>query len=365
MIRRETSRWLCSVGFALVVGCTPAGGPVGDSNDNANPPPVDESEVQLAAWNSGRIVYADYIAGSIVVVDKNGANPDVLIAAENPADPAVSGDGGTIAFSRRERDDDQLVVIRRSGAVDRFSGLTGHDPLRVALNRDGSRIAFQEVIPPSPTNGCGPIHLVMGNTDGTDLEAVVTGETICAEWPEWSPDGTLLAYAHVDLSAAILGRLCLLDGVTGATVRCFDEPAIGISHRTWSPDSTLLMGQGFRAIRVADGQEVTDPLAEVTGRDPELESGDLGDAIVNAVEAIGWTLVPAGQSGGVLPISLSWGSDNLLVFDALASQDGGGEAVHIFTFDLAAGVAVHVAGPFPEDNTNQHNYSLLNPRWIP
>jgi len=356
---------LLGFGVAIGSGCTTSTIPVDGGSDDGGPPPTDDITVPFEAWISGRIVYADFAGGAVVTIEGDGSDPENLVEAERPASPAISGDGGTIAFSQRERDDDQLVVVHRGGTIHRYEGITGRDPLRVALNRDGTKIAFQEVTPPSPTNGCGPIHLAIGNADGTELAMVVTGESICAEWPEWSPDGTLLSYAHVDLSAEHPGRLCMLDGATMARTRCFDEPVIGISHRTWSPDSTLLMGQGFRTMRVIDGQEVTDPLNAVTGGEPQLASGELLDAILDAAQAVGWSLIPGGMSGDVLPISLNWSPNNVLVFDALASSGGGSEAVHIFTYDLATGIAAHVAGPFPESNTNNHNYSLATPRWVP
>ena len=103
----------------------------------------------------------------------------------------------------------------------------------------------------------------------------------------------------------------------------------------------------------------------MTSDDPSLAAGELRNAILGATEAIGWTLIPGGVSADALPISLNWGADNKLVFDALADQPSGPEDVHLFVYDLATGIATHIAGPFAESNTNNHNYSLLTPRWIP
>lgn len=310
-------------------------------------------------------MYADIESGKLTTTTEQGDVASTLIEAQRPACPAVSGDGQAIAFSLRDREPGQLVVLFRDGRVNQFEGITGHDPLRVALNADGSKIAFQEVTPPEPVNACGPIHLVVGNSDGTDLSMIVSGDAVCAEWPEWSPDGGVLAYAHIDLSAENPGELCLLDGVTAAQETCFADPVIGISHRTFSPDSSLMLGDQFRTFRVTDGQEVFDPLAEVQGSSPVLAEGELATAIAGAAEQTGWTLLPTGESGDILPISVNWGSNNKLVFDAVASDGSGPQAVHIFTYDLATGTATHVAGPFPETDTNGHNFSLLCPRWIP
>ncbi|NOT01766.1 MAG: hypothetical protein HOP29_14190 [Phycisphaerales bacterium] len=361
--RRIISAFACSA----LMSCAPI--PNAGFGDDANTgDSASDGTVGLPnreAWVAGRIVFADIDGGRIVTTTNDGRDTSTLVEADRPACPAVSGDGQAIAFSLRDREPGEIAVMFRDGRVHRFEGLTGHDPLRVTLNADGSRIAFQEVTPPAPVNACGPIHLALGNFDGTGLEAIVSGDTLCAEWPEWSADGAFVAYAHVDLAAENPGRLCLLDPATGAQARCFDNPAIGIAHRTWSPDSAILLGHQFRAMRVADGREVSDPWADVTGQNPELADGELLAAIDEAVERIGWTLVPGGMAGDVLPISVNWGNNDKLVFDALARQGAGTEAVHIFTYDFPSGQATHVAGPFAEANTNNHNFSLLCPRWVP
>lgn len=126
----------------------------------------------------------------------------------------------------------------------------------------------------------------------------------------------------------------------------------------------MLMAQAFRVISVSDGMEVPDPLAAAEGTTPVLAAGELGNTIMNAVDLIGFTLVAGSDGGVVLPISVDWSPDHKLVFDALASENGGEESVHIFVYDMRAGGAQHVSGPFEEADTNNHNYSLLCPRWI-
>lgn len=352
-----------------LLSCTPMTGDAADGNQGEMSGGGDTGPMFAGAWVSGRIVYADIESGKLTTTTEQGDAVSTLIEAQRPACPAVSGDGQAIAFSLRDREPGQLVVLFRDGRVNQFEGITGHDPLRVALSADGSKIAFQELTPPEPTNGCGPIHQAFGNSDGTDLSMVVSGDTVCAEWPEWSPDGAMISYAHVDVSNEVNpGRVCLLDGADGSQLRCFDNTPIGIAHRTWSPDGSLLLNRGFLALSASDGTQVPDPLASVQGNDPALGNGELATAVVNAVAAIGWTLVPAGdvvEDAVALPISLNWGANNKIVFDAVASDSSGPEAVHIFTYDLATGTATHAAGPFLETDTNGHNFSLLCPRWIP
>lgn len=376
----DVSIMVTSVIFGWMCGCAPSGGGSDvnqnsdtNENDNAN---VNDNENEnstgsgvvsnfdLSAWEAGRIVYADFESGELITVTEEGTAAKILAEIEGAACPAVSGDSQTMALSSRTQS--RIIVLGRGGDVREVEGLTGHDPFRATLNGDGSRLAFQEVVPPEPINACGPIHLVVGDSDGTDLTAEVTGDSICAEWPEWSPAGDLLSYAHVDLDQppGLEGQLCILNGESLAQITCLADPIISIGHRTFSPDGTMLMAQAFRVISASDGMEVPDPLAAAEGTTPVLAAGDLGNAIVNAVDSIGFTLLAGGDGGEVLPISVDWSPDHKLVFDALASVNGGEESVHIFVYDMRTGSAQHISGPFEETDTNDHNYSLLCPRWI-
>src|SRR5205823_4309309 len=77
-------------------------------------------------------------------------------------------------------------------------------------------------------------HLFMVNSDGTGLEQLTFGDDVLDESPDWSPDGTRIAFRRDDRQTLQSG-IFVLDIARGAFTRIPDgvDPA-------WSPDRTKI-----------------------------------------------------------------------------------------------------------------------------
>ena len=101
--------------FGCMCGCAPSGGGSNlnqnndtnkndnvNANDNENENSTGSgivSNLNLSAWEAGRIVYADFESGELITVKEDGTAATILAEIEGAACPAVSGDSQTIALS--------------------------------------------------------------------------------------------------------------------------------------------------------------------------------------------------------------------------------------------------------------------------
>jgi TolB protein len=197
------------------------------------------------AWSADgtRIAFATFVSGPrpkgrIEIADANGQNRRIVVSMGprmRTADPAWSPGGGRLAFCvKHPRLPDTIFVVRVDG-----TGLTrlsdeGEDQCEPDWSPDGTQIAFTSRILKGRTLlGVMPSRRPRMPNDRNYL----AGRGV-NDWPSWSPDGTKIAFARYTRH---LGQreLYLVDAATGHLTRVTRTRR---SERTpaWSPDGTLI-----------------------------------------------------------------------------------------------------------------------------
>jgi Tol biopolymer transport system component len=184
--------------------------------------------------------------GQIYVTDASGRETRTIThAAENipsglDMSPTWSPDGTKLAFTRIEPVSGVYTVGVDGGSETKIFDLS-YDNL--AWSPDGTRFAFWE----GHDNGRSTVDVA--NVDGTGLRVVAATRLIDAD-PDWSPDGTTIAFAK---ATGRFSRVCLV-AAAGGSVRCLvrgTEPA-------WSPDGRSIAFRRYYDIYVmrSDGTHV-------------------------------------------------------------------------------------------------------------
>jgi Tol biopolymer transport system component len=199
-----------------------------------------------------RIVFATTENGSfdLGIVRPDGSDRRILTSSNNGSrvflDPDISPDGRHIAY----RDvDNHLYVINADGTGNRrlvsgpdFENLPDWSP-------DGTQIAFSGVV--SPSNGSGRIFVV--NVDGTGLRQISPDDPSNYGgdgWPSWAPDGTRLTFTRN-------GELFVINA-DGTGMTHIATPH-GAQAPAWSPDGRWIAYQSLSFIDLASELYITTP----------------------------------------------------------------------------------------------------------
>src|SRR5206468_7167087 len=101
--------------------------------------------------------------------------------------PTWSSDGSRIAFVR----EGAIYVVNADGTGLRdVVDVKGLDPFQPQWSPDGTQLAFEA--------GDSTYDIYVVNTDGTGLKAIAHDPNLDENWPVWSPDGAVIAYAITD-----------------------------------------------------------------------------------------------------------------------------------------------------------------------
>ena len=176
-----------------------------------------------------------------------------MLAMDRISDPQVSPDGRTVVFvvrttdleANRGRTDLWLVGADGSGLVQLTT-----DPANDALGAfspDGRQIVFV-----SDRTGVGQIYVM--DADGGNMTQLTFDDAWKDQLPDWSPDGSKIAYAAGDPGDILVMNA---DGTDQHTI--VGGPADDFGS-AWSPDGDQIAFIRFddRAVRVAnaDGSDV-------------------------------------------------------------------------------------------------------------
>ena len=215
---------------------------------------ADGTETRLTdgdAWIAGgsfspdgsKVVYGTYgvhIPPGIFVVDAGGGTPPLLLTGGDLLSPTFSPDGSKIAYFAWDGQRYRLQVMNADGTGSRALGNAvsfedmGGDPILV-WSPDGTRLAI----------GYGSdIYTV--RADGSDLTLVIRD----GGNPNWSPDGSRIAYDLEDFSYPPVPS-SRSRTQTGRTLSGFSTPDLGRGTRSsrWSRS-----GRSPRCLRQARGR---------------------------------------------------------------------------------------------------------------
>jgi hypothetical protein len=310
----------------------------------------------------------------VYYVDPSPSSPGGMLAtwSGTPLDISIDGQGFDISPKKlvwANPGSAELNVVKPGGAVDtvELDGLFA--PARPSLSPDGSQVAIQAtetLVDPE----VGPQNLaiyVVGLASGewrrlTDLPPEpVPGYEV----PEWLFPGDRIAYWAADGGCQVIR---IVDAVTGdVEVEIKDDGPTGC----FTPNESTGPRFHFTASRDGDLILIAGQLQIYDSHTAELLD-DVRDETLELLAGAGY--VPderfAGQGGGgTAPLDATF-SDNAssIMFDAAVRKvSDGSYGVLVGWIDRAATVLEIAVDPIDVEPSlsNNHNFSQLNPVWLP
>ena len=163
--------------------------------------------------------------------------------------PAVSSNGKLLAFEHDDADfsDGGIYVGDKHGRdLDDFRRITTAPGLAAGgfdgnpdFSPDGTRIAFARVL--DTTHGSGQSAIFVVGVDGTGLTQL-TPYALDAERPAWSPDGTTIAFATNSDNFPTQGEIDAVPAGGGPITQLTHDPLpVQNFGPDWSPDGTRIV----------------------------------------------------------------------------------------------------------------------------
>lgn len=232
----------------------------------------------LTAATNGLIAFAS--GTDIMVVQPDGTGRRTLVDGSDAIDSmAYSPDGGRLAYWAQAAavTSWNLVVVDADGSdpVTIASGVLALTTPHIAWSPDGATIAYsgRTTVFDFPScqayeNGdfCGS-RIFVANTDGSSTRQIGDPD-LDARSPDWSPDGSTIAFGGGNASPAIGVRLYLMDA-DGKNVRQLSDvhgSDWAFVRVDWSHDGTKIVGQAGAAddirnwdIRIIDADAAARP----------------------------------------------------------------------------------------------------------
>jgi Tol biopolymer transport system component len=266
-------------------GSTPTPTPAESSRPPGASPSISVSSL------SGRIAFSNY--DDVWIVNADGTDLKQLTHSPwHEFDPSFSPDGRLIAYRSEPKDSPELWVMNADGSGQHQLTADGGFP---DWSPDGSLIAYAPGGGPSGRSG-----IAIMNPDGSGQRLLPA--TDYGEQPSWSPDGKRIAFSN-NLSGHGLMYIVEADGS-----RLVGLSTVGQGHEVaWSPDgqSILFVSQRDHADNVndiyvmrPDGSGVsrlTRSGAETPAWSPDgryIVAGAQGGLLVMRADGSGATLIP-------------------------------------------------------------------------
>jgi RTX calcium-binding nonapeptide repeat (4 copies)/WD40-like Beta Propeller Repeat len=203
------------------------------------------------AWSpdGSRIVFVSS-DNEIALVRPDGSDQRRVEIVDPPYDvvnPAVSPDGGTIAFGGR---DGLYVAPYRGGTARQLAAVGGTlTPVAPSWSHDGRRIA---VLQAGNATYRRSGHLFVIGADGSGLTEVSSAQAPQGEQATWAPDGATIVYGDVGGGISTVGR----DGSAPKVLVL--HGGLRASDPAWSPD-------GARVAFVGNNTDICVVNADGTG----------------------------------------------------------------------------------------------------
>lgn len=253
---------------------------------------------------NGLIAFAHGEGGlaDISVVNPDGSGREVLVATEeDELWPAWSPDGAKIAYTTDESGLDResmaiyshgdIVVMNADGSApisitERYDGVPDpdaedgwprlkSDDWDPTWSPDGEEIAYMGVIAPDTSEGSEDISdIYVVKAEGSDRRNLTNTKNVMEVAPEWSPDGTRIAFVSLSMTGAFSVSVINIDGTDRQELTTLEWfPLRGtngylswIYGLSWSPDSAKIAfadsaasgGEVHIFVMNADGSERQD-----------------------------------------------------------------------------------------------------------
>ncbi len=299
-----------------------------------------------AAPKGGRIVFSTQRPGDlmpmIAVMDVDGSDVRILAPGANPS---WSPDGAQIAFTQRSDDGSStgIFVMSADGTdVRRLTRNPSGEDEGPSWSPDGGSIAFTRstfvTTTPDPVASKSSRDIYTVAPDGTGLAKLIGGPTDDFA-PEWSPDGTRIAFVRIadpESAGGLDGTPQIwtlrLDGSESAQLTTLKH---GIYNFDWSPDgSSFAVGvAGAIYVVYADGGVYSrlilerdvpypfDPAWSPDGTRIVFTAGSGGDHDIYVASADGTKVIRLTGPAGTDNEASWWGSPRLAAADSPTRTD--------------------------------------------
>lgn len=197
------------------------------------------------AGGNGKIAFIR--DGDLWTVNPNGAGETRLTTTGDNAHPRWSPDGLRIAFDSRRSGSGDVYTIRTNGTGLRRVTFSAANDITPTWSPDSARIAFASDRDPRG-RGEYDLYVTKAAAAGTTVRLTRESRQICrlgAERPNWSPDGSRIAFARPNFydfnCGGYSGNLVgYLDLRTGEQRFLAGDEEDKLPLPNWSPDGTQL-----------------------------------------------------------------------------------------------------------------------------
>jgi Tol biopolymer transport system component/DNA-binding winged helix-turn-helix (wHTH) protein len=176
--------------------------------------------------------------------------------------PAVSPDGTTVAFHRRDKDGHSILTVSALGGATRLLTKTTSIVVGLTWSPDGDRVVFA-----ASTEAINQFCIQQIDVKTLELSSLTTVDTSIHtgdSWPRFSPDGKHLAYARCDHAGL---RNLWIAPAAGGPGRAVTTGLNHVDGLAWLTDNrTVLVSadpdgrQGLWRVDIADGAQTPQPI---------------------------------------------------------------------------------------------------------